>query len=206
MADEETTPKPSARNTAAPAVGAARLNLTSGNVRVAVTGAVYVGEVGAAAPTDADTALDAAVWADLGYISEDGVTISASQTSTTEIKAWQNSATVRKTADTVDNTLSFSMIEISAATLALYFGEPIKAGDTEYTFGGAGLGRKSFVIDVIDGDEEIRYFVPSAEVTERGEIVYRNGEAIGLNVTLSAYPDASIGNKVFKAFHKNALV
>lgn len=184
--------------------GASRLTLTSSNVRVAVTGSVYVAPVGTTGPTDAGTAL-AATWLDLGYLSEDGLTLDPSKTDTTSIVAWQNSHEVRKAVTKVENSLKFTMIETSAATLSLYFGEVIDVGDKEYVFGGAGSGRVSLVFDVIDGTDESRIWVPNCEVTERGSVMFKNGEAIGLEVTVSAYPSSLTDNKPFKRFFTTAL-
>ena len=49
------------------------MTLTSDNVRVAVTGAVYMGPTTATAPTGPTSSLGGD-WDDLGYMNEDGVT------------------------------------------------------------------------------------------------------------------------------------
>ena len=67
--------------------------LVADNVRVAVTGGVYVGAIGTATPANATAPVDAKL-KDLGYISEDGVTQSI-DSDTSEIKAWQNGDVVR---------------------------------------------------------------------------------------------------------------
>lgn len=183
----------------------ASLVLTSENVRVGVSGAVYAAPVGTAAPTDATTALPAA-WKALGYLHEDGVEFNPSQTSTNSINAWQNAAEVRKTITDVKNGLKFKMLEIKADTLALYFGRPIAVGDDNYRFGGSGLSRVAIVVDMIDGTEDWRIYAPQSEVTERGAFVFKNSEPVGLEVTLSCYPDPSIDNLPFEAWHGAALL
>jgi hypothetical protein len=50
-------------------------------------------------------------------------------------------------------------------------------------------GKKSFVIDVIDGSEAIRAYIPTGEVLTVGEMVFQNGEPIGFDVTVTAYVD-----------------
>lgn len=47
---------------------------------------------------------------------------------------------------------------------------------------------RAFVLDVIDGTKHIRIYVPNGEVSERGDIVYANGEPIGYDVTITCYP------------------
>lgn len=180
-------------------------SLSSENVMVAVTGAVYVAPLGTSGPASATSPLGVA-WAPLGFLSEDGVVISPSQVDASAITAWQESVEVRNAITAVANTIGFTMIEVRADTLALYYGEDISAGDDSYSFGGPGSGRKAFVIDVIDGDSIIRYWAPIGEVTERSETTYRNGEPVGLGVTVSVYPAAVTDGRPFKAFHSEPLV
>lgn len=181
------------------------LTLTSDNVRVAITGNIYVAPTGSTAPTDAKTALDAA-FKPLGYLSEDGISVNPSQVDTSSITAWQNSAEVRKTVTSIENTVEFTMIETNKATLEFYGSAVFADGNKSWKFGGAGLGRKALVIDWIDGTSEHRLYVPQAEVTSRGTIELKNGSPVGYNVTVSAYPDSSLGNLPFQEFTEVALV
>ena len=132
--------------------------LDSDNVRVAVTGAVYVAPTGTTAPTASGSSLDAA-FIDLGYVSSDGITEGIDK-STTQIRSWQDGSLVRATG-----------------------------------------GRQSFVVDVIDGSAIERIYIPSAEITSVGERTLASGEAIGYNVTITAYADASsdVATKFFSA-------
>lgn len=171
--------------------------LASENVRVAVTGAVSVGATTAAAPTDASTALDAA-FNDLGYVGEDGVTEARDRTTNT-IKAWQNSDVVREVVTEANLTYAFTMIETNADTVGLYYGGTVSATDGSIVVVPATTGgRKSFVIDVVDGSDYIRTYIPQGEITEVGELVYANGEALGYPVTIRAYPDDTIAGSAKK--------
>jgi len=160
--------------------------LIADNVRVAVTGGIFVAPVDTALPTDPDEALDSD-FDDLGYVGDDGITESQSA-DVTDIVAWQNSAVVRKVQTSHDLTYAFTLIETKSEVLENYYG-PLTGGAVEVT--GDMLGRKAWVIDVIDGDHEIRVVIPEGQVTERGDISYANGEAIGYPVTITAYPDES---------------
>lgn len=165
----------------------------SANVRVAVTGAVSVGPTTAAIPTGTGSALTG--FNDLGLIHADGVT-EARGRSTNDIKAWQGGATVRTVVTEGTLTYHFTLLETNKATVELYYGVPVTAGAADGSFvvvPTATGGRKSFVLDVIDGAELLRAYVPQGEVTEVGDRVYQNGEAIGYEVTLTAYADAGIG-------------
>lgn len=164
--------------------------LDSGNVRVAVTGAVSVGLTSATAPVDADSALTG--FDDLGYVGEDGVT-EARDRSTNTIRGWQNGDILREVVTEASVTYAFTMVETKAETVELYYGGAVDTSDGSIVVVPSKTGgRKSFVLDVIDGDDYIRAYVPEGEVVEVGEQVYANGEAIGYEVTVRAYPSATI--------------
>lgn len=165
------------------------MSLDATNVRVAVTGAVYVGPSGTTAPTDATTALPAAM-TDLGYVSEDGVT-ETRERSTEKIKAWQNAATVREVVTEAGMTYKFRLLETKAETVALYYGVEVDANGTVRINPSKTGGRQAFAIDVIDDGQEIRVWVPDGEVSEVGEQQYANGTPIGYEVTVTCYPDAN---------------
>lgn len=163
--------------------------LDSANVRVAVTGEISVGATSAAAPTAVSSALTG--FTGLGYVSEDGVTESRDR-STNDIKAWQNADTVRTVVTEANLSYTFRLIETNAATLELFYGSAAAGGDLTVIPSTTG-GRKSFVIDVVDGAELLRIYIPQGEVSEVGDVVYASGEAIGYEVTIRAYPDSTLG-------------
>lgn len=164
--------------------------LDSSNVRVAVTGAVSVGPTTATAPTDADGALTG--FDDLGYVHEDGVT-ETRERSTEQLRAWQNADVLREVVTEASMTYTFRLVETKAETVALYYGVAVDDTDGSVSIVPSRTGgRQSFVIDVVDGDDYIRVYVPSGEITEVGDQVYASGEAIGYEVTITAYPSDSI--------------
>lgn len=168
----------------------------SANVRVAVTGAISMGATSATAPTDADSALTGLT--DLGYVNEDGVTETRDRTTNT-IKAWQNSDIVREVVTEANLTYTFVLIETKAATVELYYGSTVDTSDGSLIVVPANTGgRHSFVIDVVDGDDFIRTYIPQGEVTEVGDQVYAAGEPIGYEVTVRAYPDSTLGGSAKK--------
>lgn len=157
---------------------------TAANVMVGVTGAVHVAPEGTAIPTDTTTALNAA-FDDVGYISDAGVTQSIGET-ITNLKAWQNGDVVRKIQTEHDVTYQFTMIETSDVTLNEYYGN-YAAGAFQIT--GDQLPRRRWVLEVVDGDDDLRIVIPEGQITERGDIVYQNGDAVGYQVTISCFPD-----------------
>jgi hypothetical protein len=111
------------------------------------------------------------------------------------IKAWQNAATVRTVVTDATLTYAFTLIETKKETVELYYGTAVTqtTAHGELTIVPANTGgRKSFILDVIDGDEVIRTYIPAGEVTEVGDKVYASGEPVGYEVTITAYPDSSI--------------
>lgn len=161
--------------------------LDSANVRVAVTGEISVGATSAAAPTTTSSALTG--FSGLGYVSEDGVTESRER-STNDIKAWQNADTVRTVVTEANLSYTFRLIETNADTLELFYG--VTGEDGMVVVPAQTGGRKSFVIDVVDGTELLRIYIPQGEVSEVGDVVYASGEAIGYEVTVRAYPDTDL--------------
>jgi hypothetical protein len=161
-------------------------------VRAGVTGVASSGPTTATAPTSSSAALTG--FADLGYLSDAGVT-EARARSTNDIRGWQGGVIVRSLVTEGSLTYNFVMLETSKATIELFFGTSVTQTAPEGTLiviPTSTGGRKSFVLDVVDGVELIRTYVPQGEVTEVGDTVFSNGEAIGYECTLTAYPDSSL--------------
>lgn len=158
----------------------------SDNVRVGVTGAVYVAPAGTPLPTTAAMALNVA-FEELGFMDESGV-VETQGTSITNIKAWQNSAVVRKILTEHDLTYSFTALETNDTVLETYYGN-FAAGVVEVT--GEVLPNLVWVIDVIDGTNETRIVVPEGQVTSPGAVTYGATDAVKYPMTLSAFPDAT---------------
>ncbi len=159
----------------------------SDNVLVGVTGGVYHGATDATLPTDAITAIDADL-TEVGYISEDGVTQSI-DADNESIKAWQNGDTVRTVQTSHEVTYQFKMIESNDESQSIFYGADVTGGTIEIT--GDQMPLKSYVFEMLDGDQAIRIVVPKGRVTDRGEIVWKNDEPIGYEVTINCLPDSS---------------
>jgi hypothetical protein len=162
--------------------------LDSDNVRVAVTGAVYVAPTGSQGPSYSDDALTNE-WKDLGYVSADGITENIDR-STTQIRSWQDGSLVREITSEGTYSVSLTFIETNEEVLKLYYGTSLTDGAANIDPRETG-GRKMFVIDVIDGDKIERTYIPNGEVTSIGERTLASGEAIGYEVTVVAYADAT---------------
>ncbi|MFD7584194.1 hypothetical protein ACFV84_01975 [Kitasatospora sp. NPDC059811] len=165
--------------------------LNADAVRVALTGAAYAAPKGTTAPTDATSTWPAGA-VDLGWISDDGITESNSA-DTSEIKAWQHGQTVRKVISGSEMSFKFTCIETSKSVLELYHkGSKIitTSGKSVLAIKAPGSDRRMFGFDVVDGNSHLRIVVPDGEVTEVGDIAYKNAEAIAYELTITAYPSA----------------
>ncbi|MBF4574676.1 hypothetical protein [Frondihabitans sp. VKM Ac-2883] len=164
--------------------------LNSDNVRVAVTGAWYTGPLTAPAPTSASSALAAPTpgpgFDDLGYVGDDGITETRDR-STNQIRAWQNGALVREPVTESSIQYKGTLLETTKGTLETYYGVTVAADGSVKIDPSKTGGRKQHVIDIIDGEDLIRIYVPSGEITEVGDQVFASGEAIGYEITVTGY-------------------
>ena len=161
------------------------------------TGAIFIAPIGTTAPTDAKTSLDVAFKC-VGYVSEDGVT-NAIKTDSTPVKAWGGDAVL--TAQTSrEETFKFKMIEANEVSLEQAYGkgnvakEPV-SGLITIKHNSKEKSNYIYAIELILSDNKI--VMPYGKVIELGDVAYKDDEAIGYEVTLSAAPDSS-GNTAYE--------
>ncbi|MFM8155506.1 MAG: hypothetical protein ACKOAF_05455 [Actinomycetes bacterium] len=177
-------------------------NVLVGTPDQSVSGAILCAVKGTALPANASATLNAA-FADAGYVSEDGITITPAR-STKNIKDW-SASTVRTVLESFDGTISWTQLEVNTQSLKNTFGD---AYVTETPANGAhgkqvtvGIGAhempiKSWAFKIKDGSKKVLVIVPNGQITEAGDIAFKSGEAVTLPVTLSCYPD-SVGNSIY---------
>ena len=168
-------------------------NVSAGKPKV--TGAIFIAPVGTTLPTDSTAALNSA-FVELGYASDAGVVNSESRETET-IKAWGGD-TVLKPFTGKEDTFKFTLIEaLNVNALKLVYGDSNVTGDLtngiSIKSAAEDLDYHSFVIEMVLNGAVKRIVIPSAKVTEVGDITYADGEAIGYDTTLSAVPDAAGG-------------
>lgn len=164
------------------------------NVRVGLNGSIYIAPKGTTAPTDLDAAWDPS-WVDLGYLSDDGVSMEYS-TDSEDINAWQSLSPVRKVLTSVDMTLGFTAIELKTATMTLYFpsASMTDVGGTVHKLSIPAAptpDERAIGLEWLDGDIKNRLVIARGEVTERGAITIGRSAAVGLEMTVSAYADTA---------------
>jgi hypothetical protein len=160
---------------------------------VGANGTVYVAPVGTAAPTDATTALNVGFLA-LGYVSENGVTITPSQT-VTPIMAWQSVYAVRKIITARGLEFDYVLREFNAETLPLAFGGGVIstiAGKTTYTPPSPQtVDVRAMVVDWQDGTRNYRVYVPNGQVTDIGAFTVSRTAPAELSVKFELNDDGT---------------
>lgn len=169
-------------------------NVSAGKPKIG--GAVSIAPLGTALPTDATTAL-ASGYQSLGYVSEDGVTNSNSPDSDT-LKAWGGDV-VLTFLNSKEDTFTLTFIEaLNTNVLKLVYGDGNVTGDLtngiSITANSEEVDEVVMVIDMILRNGVLkRIVIPDAKMSELGDIVYADEEAIGYETTMQAMPD-SAGN------------
>ena len=167
-------------------------NVTAGKPKIA--GAIAIAPKGSTLPTDSTSALDAA-FMQVGYVSEDGV-VNSNSPSVETIRAWGGDVVLTTSSEKPDD-FSFTLIEaLNINVLKLIYGENNVTGTLE-----TGIVVKAnnnnqdewaIVIDMLlRNDVTKRIVIPSATVTEVGDITYADSDAVGYETTVSAQPDTA---------------
>jgi hypothetical protein len=165
---------------------------------VASNGQVYVAPVGTTLPahnTDPTAALNAA-FAGLGYITEDGATLTIAP-EIIDFKAWQARQAIRRERKSQEVQIAFALEQWSEKAVVLAFGggEVTSAGGF-YTYelpvAGDALDERAMVLDWSDGDKNYRFVLPRGNVTEAVESKFKADELAVLPITFKGL-DASDG-------------
>lgn len=168
----------------------------------ATTGAILTGPETDTIPATIDD-LVATGLTDSGYVDEEGVTITPSE-STETIKDWSLKV-IRKVLTEFDGTIAWAHLELSAGALKNYMGDDnvkITAATASHgtqvraAIGGNPRPVKAWYFKIKDGARRALVMVPHGQVSERGEIALLASAAVKLPVTLTTYPDAA-GNNIY---------
>lgn len=163
----------------------------------AVGGALSFAPFGTPLPTSASAALSSA-YKKLGYISEDGV-VNWDNTEHDSVRAWgQHNVLDLEGAHT--DQFKFKLIEAENENVLVFvYGEDnVEVTEATSSDGkkievqstGEGYGYCVLVKDTILQDGAIkRTVIPKAKVVELGDIVYKDKEVTGFDLTVQAYED-----------------
>ncbi|GHG14945.1 phage tail protein [Streptomyces filamentosus] len=171
---------------------------------VGANGGAWVAPVGTAAP-DSPLTHPLAPWAALGAISEDGLTNGWDEESQA-FTPWGLTSPFRTQITQSVRTFSLTMWETSRkSVMSLQY----RIDETEFTADVEGItrfaetasptpDRRAFWFLVVDGENYRGFYVPDGEISERGDVEYKQDTMSGFEWTITTYPDAS-GNTVYHA-------
>lgn len=180
-------------------------NVSAGKPKT--TGAIWAAPKGTALPTDTSSALNEAFKC-LGYCADDGLTNSTNLEST-DIKAWGGD-TVLNIQTSKDDTFKFKLLEVLNEDVAKFvYGSDNVSGTVETGLtikaNNKDVEEKALVIDMIMRDNTAkRVVLPVCKISEVGDIVYSDSDAVGYETTLKCMPDAS-GNTHYEYLLKATI-
>lgn len=172
-------------------------NVSVGKPKAA--GGIYAGPTTTVAPTNATSALPAGL-VGLGFVSDDGLTNSI-EMETADINAWGGTR-VLSVRTSRSESFSWTFIEsLNVAVLTQVYGPDNVSevsGSLAIIHNDAELPFQMYTFEILmTGDKVKRIVVPNSQISEVGDVVYVDGEAVGYEVTLSCFPDV-LGNTVYE--------
>lgn len=164
-------------------------------------GAVWSAPYGTVVPTDATTPLGDA-FKSLGYISSDGIT-ETPETSSEAVKAYGGDEVLNVQTEHALK-YKFKPIEINQHTLAeVYCDENVtvdESGSIVVKVNSKEHKPRVYVMEQLLTNNKVeRTVIENGKVTEVGERLYKDGEPIGNEITVSAFPGAD-GDKAKKYY------
>lgn len=163
-------------------------------------GGIFSGATTINPPVDARSPLIEGIES-LGYVSEDGLT-NTIEADTESIIAWGGD-TVLTVRTSRAETFAFTFIETNELVLKEVYGPDNvtvdeSTGDIAVLHNAKELPFRLYVFEIVmTGSKVKRIVVPNAKINEIGDVVYVDGEPIGYEVTLGAFPDAD-GNTAYE--------
>lgn len=163
-------------------------NLNCAEVRVGLTGHLWTAPVGTLMPTDVTTPM-ATPWVDLGYTTEDGLSMSV-DTNKEDMNVWQSLSPCRSVVTSQTYTTTFTLVQRNAATLKVAFGGGTVTALTpgpgvKYTPPPAGLAEAAFVYEVIDGTITDRYLMYRGNPALTGDVSFTKSDMTGYQIEVT---------------------
>lgn len=175
---------------------------------IAGTGEAYYAPVGTALPATADAALNAA-FVGLGYHNEDGVTTNR-EVSITDHKAWQSKYPIRRTRESEDFTIGFTLLQWNEVTVPFAYGggDLITVSSGQYRYdppvASDAIDEWSLVVDVDDGSRRMRFVIPRGSVTDAVESGFTSNGMAELPISFKGLEPAAGGAVWYPLFNDAA--
>lgn len=170
------------------------------NTAIVPDGILYIGAVGAAAPTSS-AFTPTTGWSEIGYYSEDGYSLTPNTPSETDLKA-HNGDIVQTTSD--DNGswgLQFGPIETKKIIVETYFDATVNLSEGSVSVSKASVTTYRSIIAIAlpkDGRRIVKHF-PKVRVSDRDAITFNRSTLIMYGMTFKTYLDPITGYQ-FKEF------
>lgn len=164
--------------------------LNPGHVQVGTANGpgIYLAPAGTAGPENTTDPWPSP-WRSLGYLSDDGPTISQS-TDSEDITPWQSITPIRSVITSRGVELQFTMWELDEVTLALYFDAEVPESNDGVINMQIRTDSPQHIyavgIDSQDAERVLRITFPRASLSDAGDMEIQRGAAVPLDVTLSA--------------------
>lgn len=168
------------------------------------TGAIWAAPKGTTLPTSTSESLNAAFKC-LGYVSDAGV-VNSTSIESNKIKAWGGD-TVLVIFSSKEDAYKFTLIEVkNIDVLKFVYGAGNVSGDLDtglvVTANNDQPEEVSLIIDMIMSDNTAkRVVIPTASISEIGDITYSDADAIGYETTVDCIPDGD-GNTHYEYVKK----
>jgi hypothetical protein len=162
---------------------------------VGANGKILVAAVGTTAPTDVTTAW-AAAWWDLGYATDDGVTLTDSKTINGKA-AWQSFYPVRRIVTARDFQAKFTLIQWNMATIEFAYGggQISSLGGGVYRFTPPSpevIDERALGVEWVDGIKIYRLVIPHGLLVEATETKIARTDSANLPLTFGVIGEAGV--------------
>lgn len=166
--------------------------LNSAEITLAPSGHIWVATTVAAAPTNVTTAMATVdpLWQDLGYATDNGVTINPSL-NVKDIFAWQVATPVKVVTTTVGLDVKFELMQwtVEGLNLFLFGSTGVSAAGTftQTVSSNPSTVYRSMTIEWTNDFNYInRFYIPNCIVTDHQQIVLKRSDAVMLGLTIRA--------------------
>lgn len=144
--------------------------LSATNLVVGNSGTVLWGTTGITEPTSATASVSS--YNDLGYLDEDGVTVSSAP-SITDFNVWQSRQPARRAVNAQAINVSGNLAEWNAQSVPKVFGGgALTTGTYAFPTDTAAIDEFALVVDVVDGTDKHRFTFSRASQTEEVSVQF----------------------------------